>query len=177
MITGNFVYLISTLPMLQFGSKPPFSFEKFLQICSRYISNRDIEVLKMSSISGEYGKKAPKISTLKKWRDFDTALRNELVKIRASHRRQDPIKYLRQDGIADSFITHIGMNAHRNPSVLEAEKMLDSARWDALDELKLEHYFDLDFLIVYAHKLLILERWERIEAAEESRILKELVWQ
>lgn len=177
MLYANYVYLVSTLPMLHFGLKPPFSFEKFLEISSRYAPDEDMETLKNSSISGEYDRGAAEPFALKGWRDFDTTLRNELVKIRSSHKRLDPAKYMRHDERADSYIAHIVMTSHRNPSILEGERMLDEARWDALDELEAGRWFDLDILIIYAHKLLILERWERIETAEKERLLEELVKQ
>ena len=44
-----------------------------------------------------------------------------------------------------------------------------------MDELATGHYFDLDFLISYALKLLILERWERINSADKPRLLEEVL--
>ena len=35
--------------------------------------------------------------------------------------------------------------------------------------------FDLDFLIVYALKLLILERWEKVNSADKAALLKEVL--
>lgn len=160
-----YIYFISTLPMLRFGMKPPFSFERFLELARRYIPEADLEMLKRSSISGEYAAVDNIHEALKKWRDFDICLRNELVKIRSSHKRVDPAKYLRHDGPYDAQAAHMAMNAHRNPSILEGERMLDEDRWKALDEFEAGHYFDLDILIAYAHKLLILERWDRIGTA------------
>ncbi len=192
-----YTYLISSLPMLHFGRKPPFSFERFLQICRRVIPESDVNILKEASIAGEYlyetnrltSRKSPSAITIKgdfrsgmafilsytikKWRAFDTALRNELVKIRAARKRLDPLKYLRQDAYADPSITRIALNAYRNPSILEAERTLDQERWCVLDRLAVGHYFDIDFLIVYAHKLLILERWEKIHSADSLGILEE----
>jgi hypothetical protein len=53
--------------------------------------------------------------------------------------------------------------------------MLDEARWRMLEELCVGHYFDLDFLIIYALKLLILERWQRIRTADGGRLLEEVL--
>lgn len=159
--------------MLHFGIKPPFSFEKFLQICRELILERDIEVLEKASIRGDYEYARNEADILTKWHAFDTALRNELVKIRASHKRLDPLKYIRQDGYQGPAISHIAMNAHRSTSPLEAERMLDQERWHVLEELKRGHYFDLDFLIAYGHELLILERWERINTADKSHLVEE----
>jgi hypothetical protein len=175
-MTGSYVYLISTLPTLHFGLSPAFSFEKFIAYCQRFISEAEIEILKRASISGDYD-----IETchpmLKKWQEFDTTLRNELVKIRASRKHVEPEKYLRQDRESAQFISHIAISAHRNPALLEAEKIIDQERWRYLDELCFGHYFDLDFLIIYCLKLLILERWERVNTPDKAQALEEALKQ
>ena len=173
-MANHYIYLISSLPMLIFGMKPPFSFEKLVSSCKGLIPDEDIETLKTAAMP--YGKEAVEArnETLLKWRSFDAMLRNELVKIRASRKKIEPSKYLRQDGYPESIYTaHIAINAYRKPSILEAEKALDLERWRSLDELAFGHYFDLDALIVYAYKLLILERWEKIRASDKRRLLEE----
>jgi hypothetical protein len=160
--------------MLHFGAKPPFSFEEFFKVCQGLIPDSDIELLKTVSITGEYLYETSQ-PTLKKWFIFDTALRNELVKIRAARKRIDPVKYLRRQEYAEPMISRIAMNAQKNPSLPEAERMLDRERWQALDDLAAGHYFDIDFLIVYALKLMMLERWERVRTADKSRLLQEAI--
>lgn len=169
-----YIYLISSLTMLQLGMKPPFSFENFLQICQDKIPESDMDILKTLSPKGPQDHRQTIVHpTLKKWHALDAALRNELVRIRAARKHLDPAKYLRADGAAEPYIARAAMNAYRNPSALDAEKALDEERWRLLDELARGHYFDLDALIVYALKLLILERWERIRSADKARILAE----
>lgn len=171
---GYYTYLISSLPMLHFAMKPPFSFEQFLNICQRAMPESDIDILKKASITGEYSDQSNQ-PTLRGWRTFDTALRNELAKIRAARKRFDPLKYLRGDAYADPSVTRIALNAYRNSSILEAERILDQQRWHLLEEKAVGHYFDIDFLIVYAHKLLILQRWEKIYTADKTQRLEEVL--
>ena len=76
-----YTYLISSLPLLQFGMKPPFSYGRFLQICQEKIPDEEISILKMITITGDYPFAQVKLRTLHKWRIFDTTLRNELVKM------------------------------------------------------------------------------------------------
>jgi len=143
-------------------------------MCQGLIPDDEIELLKRCSLSGEYalGISQP---TLKKWYAFEVALRNELVKIRAGRKRIEPAKYLRQDGFVEPAVSHLAMNAIRNPSILEAERMLDLERWYVLEELAVGHYFDLDFLIIYAYKLLILERWGKIASADKLKAIGEVL--
>jgi hypothetical protein len=168
-----YIYLISSLPLLQFGAQPPFSFKKFLDLCRDKIPEAEINLIELTAEKRVFYKGFQ--ATLKKWFVFDRTLRNELVKIRASRKHIDSFKYLRGDEYIEPLLAHIAMNAHRNPSILEGERILDQQRWNILDELAIGHYFDLDFLIIYALKLLILERWERINTAEKSRLLQEVL--
>ena len=162
-MSGYYIYLISSLPTLHFGTKPPFSMEKFFSVCAELISPDDIETLKNSlKDEGE-----------DRYHDFETALRNELVKIRAQRKHLDVSKFLRRDGYADQWISHIAAGACRNPSVIDRERMLDLDRWRFLDELSIGHYFDLELLMIYARKLSILEKWERIRTADAAKLLEE----
>lgn len=172
---ANFhVYLLSSLPVLHFGAKPPFTFERFLELCAGLIPDDEIETLKSipqaagSGFAYEGGQE-----TLEKLYTFETFLRNELVKIRAIRKKVDAVKYIRRDGYVEPWITHVALAAHRNPSLLDGEKILDEERWRYLDELSFSHYFDLDILIIYAQKLLILERWDRMRGQDKHKLLEE----
>lgn len=114
--------------------------------------------------------------TLRKWVGFETMLRNELVSVRAARRKVDPAKHLREDGCPDSvYAAHLAINAYRKPSIIDAEKALDLDRWQYLDELAIGHYFDIDSVIIYACKLLILEKWDRIQSAEKAKMMEEVL--
>ncbi|MFH1641001.1 MAG: DUF2764 family protein, partial [Candidatus Omnitrophota bacterium] len=159
---------------LHFGLKAPVSFEKFMESCRELLSEGDNRILEACKKQSIFEIK-PLHPTLNKWRIFDTALRNELVKIRASRKKIDPSKYLRQDGFTEPYVSHLALNAFRNPSIMESERALDLERWRFLDELTVGHYFDIDFLIIYALKLLILEKWDMIRSADRQQELEELL--
>jgi hypothetical protein len=166
----HYTYLIASLPALLFGMKPPFSFERFLEKCRPLISEEDFLLLSNLPVTiDEYGKNVSH-PIIERWLAFDTTLRNELVKIRAHSKKIDEAKYLRDGNLIDMAITHAAMSSHRSTSILEAEKILDEARWQALDDLGFGHYFDMDSLILYAYKLKILERWEKIYTQDKERL-------
>jgi hypothetical protein len=172
-MASNYIYFIASLPMLHFGMRPPNSFEEFLQRSREFAPPEEIKVLNSLPQAQDYSGQEKFMPVIQGWIDFDTSLRNELAKIRSSRKHIDPAPYLRHDGFTTSAVAHIALAAHRNPSILEGEKFLDEARWQALDELAVGHYFDLDFLIIYAYKLMILERWEKIRRADKEALLKE----
>lgn len=170
-----YIYLIASLPSLNFGTKPPFTFGSFLKACENLIPEEDINLLR--SIAGDgIELRASANHTIKKWMSFDAALRNELVKIRAARMKKDPLKYLRSDVPPDSAHTsQSALNAYRRPSPLDGERALDLDRWMYLEEMSAGHYFDPDILIIYAFKLRMLEKWDRIKSAEPQKELEEVL--
>ena len=166
-------YLIASLPMLHFGMKPPFSFERFLEVCYPLIPKKDFQLIRTLPQPEHYFEKGKRHRIIQKWIEFEVALRNELVKIRATKKHIDPAMYLRPDGYSGSSLAPAITAANLHTSFLDAEKILDETRWKALEELATGHYFDLDFLITYAYKLLILQRWENIRSADGTILLEQ----
>jgi len=169
-----YTYLIASLPMLQFGAKPVYSLERFLEMCRELIPEKDFKFL-TSCCSETLLDQPVEQPTLKQWQEFETGLRNELVKARASRKKIDPSKYLRQDGSGESSLYHIAANSLRIPSPAEAEKFLDQERWKRLEELSFGHYFDLDALVIYCLKLRILLRWADISGSDKQAQLKRVM--
>ena len=170
-------YLIASLPMLHFGMKPPFSYERFLEICDPLIPKKDFQVLRTLPRPEQYFEKGKKHYIVQRWIEFDVALRNELVRIRATKKHLDPGTYLRPDGSRGSFSLPAGIAATTHTSLADAEKALDEIRWKALEEFATGHYFDLAVLITYAYKLLILQRWENIRSADGSILVDHVLEQ
>ncbi len=171
-----YVYLISSLPSLSFGAKPPLSFSVFMKTCEKMVPDEDIALLAKLSEPVGSSRVSTKNITFNKWIEFEIVLRNELVKVRALRRKTDPVKYLRENGFPESaLVAHMAINAYRKPSLMDAARTLDLDRWQYLDSLAVGHYFDLDTLIIYACKLKILERWQMVDSAESGKILEEVM--
>jgi len=168
------IYLLASLPMLQFQGQVPFSFEEFLRRCDGLIGEKDIAFLRRAS--GPQGcEGAQAIPVLKRWHSFECGLRNELAKVRAQKKGLDAHQYIRQDGGADFSVVSVVRRALKTVSPIEAEKMLDEARWHYLDELALGHYFDQEILFTYALKLLINIRWQNIKDADPSECIEQTI--
>lgn len=167
-------FLISSLPTLHFAADSGISREEFLSRCRDSIPTNDYSVID-SLINAQSACAWPKIEILRKWCSFETMLRNEIVKLRATRRKIDPAKYLRSDGAPEQHVAHLVLASFRAASPLEGELALDQALWQYLDTLSAGHFFDLEVLVVYALKLQILWRWENIRASDPKVALQKLV--
>jgi len=168
-------YLVASLPMLQFPMKPPFSSERFLEVCCPLIPEKDCQVLRTLPQPEDYGESSTRLPVIRQWVEFNVALRNELVKVRAAKRHLEPGPFLRPGSSRGSFFAPAGVGAHMTGSLLDTEKAIDETRWKLLDALATGHYFDLEFLIIYAWKLRILERWENIQHANGPVLLAQVL--
>ncbi|MFH1281149.1 MAG: DUF2764 family protein [Candidatus Omnitrophota bacterium] len=170
-----YTYLISSLPALRFFNKMPFSLEELFVKCADLIPESEIKILRHICDSDASVLDLGSGETLKKWITFEVALRNELVRARASRQKVDPLKFIRFPDFPDTQIRHIALAAYRSASILEGEKILDEARWNFLESLSSGHYFDFDSLLIYALKLRILERWEKIQQADKQALFNQAV--
>ena len=169
-MASYYTYLISSLPMLHFGMKPPFTKQGFLETCSRLISGEDVKELCMAADTLKIYKEC-RNKLYSRWAEFEISLRNEIVRTISARRHTEAEKFIRPGGYRDVYFTHLVLAAHRAIPVIEGEKIIDKARWDFLEEASIGHYFDLDFLISYALKLNILHRWEKIRSSEKQKLL------
>ncbi|MFH1782598.1 MAG: DUF2764 family protein [Candidatus Omnitrophota bacterium] len=157
----KYYYLVSSLPFLEFGTKPPFSYSGFLKLCEGQLSEEDLN--------------SDTNLTLIEWKKFERNLKNELVKVRAEKRSVDAINFIQGEHYPDPDTMHMAHWAINQDDILDTEASLDRFRWEKLEELKKGHYFDIDILIIYALQIKILERWNIIDSQDGVKILKELV--
>lgn len=161
--------------MLHFTGNPAISLENLLQRCAELIPAQDFNLIQQVISTDAYALELPNNSILLKWKEFDLALRNELARARSARKKISADKFLRQGPSFDINITHIAQTSLRQNSILEAERYLDLERWAVLDELAIGHYFDLDFLLIYTLKLVILERWVIIGSADKIKIAEKVL--
>ncbi len=173
-MSRNYYYFAATLPMLTFGTPPPLSNEDFLANCNESLCRGDLEIIKGALLtpSSEIKKKN---SALTRWIDYEDAFRNELVNFRAKKLGRDPGGYFRGEYVPDPYIAAMVVSAAQADNPLLVERRIDLARWEKLEEIELQHYFDLQFLIVYYLKLQILNKWDSIRAEKGRAVLDELL--
>ena len=108
--------------------------------------------------------KRSRSSFLKSWIGFEVGLRNALVTARAQILDLDSAAYLVAPELADNNTdySHTVSNWSGASDPLTAQKVLDEARWDWLDEHGGWYSFSACEIEVYAARLVLLHRWRRI---------------
>jgi len=152
----HYYYLVASFPLLFYETERIPSHQEFLDLCRQHITPRHYQLLSRASTS-DLRPTTPRCRTLDLWREWETALRNELVMLRGKKKGVETEEYLiGSPGIITA--QQIAREAFVQESPLQAEDTLNRARWSYLDDLEVGHYFDIEKILVYALRLQILER-------------------
>ncbi len=158
-----YYYTSATLPMLSYDNPMAVSREDFLDICFRTMSESDYSAVTSCAITPEGEDDTGGFAGL--YREWEIALRNALVRVRAKEQGVDDREFQREGG--NGFgVDEIASSAVKIDSPLEAEHFLNRARWNRVDELTSGHIMDLEYLQGYYLQLQILERKESFREDE-----------
>jgi len=180
---GAYYYLVSQLPSLAYGQKPPMLPEAFKELAKSTLSAEDSALLDMisldpapseysgthgasSSSSISYANQAPPSGSdfIDQWREWERALRLNLARQRAIKVKREGTALAEPPVLpADAASAAHGALAAAD-SPLEADIFLDKARWSAIDALQGTDYFDRNTVFAYLLKLLILQRRDSMRA-------------
>lgn len=150
----RYYYFAASLPILRKETELPFSSTEFIALCSSQIPGKDLDIITEAQLDGS-GNSAHCVIEL--WNKFIAALHIDLAAARAEKIGIDPDEYLvpfRQVPGTAEMVKRVMHTA--NP--LEAENLLFLLKWDFIDELCTNHFFDLVMIITYFLKLQLLER-------------------
>lgn len=86
---------------------------------------------------------------------------------------------LNQDYFEDEiqFAEQIFRIAKSETNSIEKEKEIDKLKWNYLDENTFFHYFTIEKLLSFAIKLIIIERWMKLDNETGKELLKKLVYE
>ncbi|MDR0465153.1 MAG: DUF2764 domain-containing protein [Treponema sp.] len=153
---GSYYYLAAQLPYLIYEQKPPMSSEYFKDLAGRHISKSDNDLFKYLTFEFDNTDKTG-CGFIDGYRDWELSLRQNLAV-------QRTIKSKRDISIKEPSF-NIGaaaaaLKAIDEKSPLDAEFLLDKARWNAIEELAGSDNFSRNYIYAYFLKLLLIERRE-----------------
>jgi len=141
----KYYYVVTQLPMLFFDRESYMTTEFFLREAEKWLSPADFQCL----VQARYNSitltvKSPRL--LQAYVDHENAFRQDIAAWRKAQR----------EGL-DYKLETIPTAMVKDGNPLEIEKNLLAFRWKLIEELEIDHHFDLEFLILYFYKLQILE--------------------
>ncbi len=151
----SYYYLVSSLPLLRLEEPPPFSSSEFLDACGNQLSAARLAELAQITL---LPRALPCCEVERLWNEWETGLRNCLVRHRAAVLGLDPERQLRPTSevwVQLDRQVEEAMSA-RDPG--QRELALDRLRWQHLSDLEPGHSFDFEILVIYRLKLLLVEK-------------------
>lgn len=153
---GQFYYTVASLPMLSYGEQPGLTVADYLADCHKWLKPAEWDLLSTATLVPDSTIESDSVSA-DEFRKWEISLRNELVLLRASAMGLEPDIFTKK---SERYPDTASLAAHafKQESPMDAEDALNRGRWQFLENLKVGHFFDLDFLILYSLQLQILER-------------------
>jgi hypothetical protein len=161
----RYYYFASTLPMLAWDAKPPMERDEFLRDCERLLDVHDFRLIENVFLA-EPRKIKTRHDFYNQWMERLTKFRNELVFWRAQKAGKDPYAHVRGMHYPDPYLRGMIEQAAQAEHPLAVERKLDAFHWQFLEDATTCHYFDFTYIVGYALKLKILERYQRIRSSQ-----------
>jgi len=171
-MAAQFYYQVSALPMVRFGEAAPWSPEAFLAFCQSQLPAGIAAALERVALEPDG---QPCCDVERRWQTWEGCLRNGLVRLRAARLGLDGSSWLRPEEDVFPGDRRRIEEVMANPDPLTRERELDRLRWQRLDDLAVEHDFDLAALVLYKLRLLLASRWTGRTAATGRPVHESLV--
>ena len=163
----NYYYFISTLPMLDF-QRPAFDggVQAFDTMCRNALDEKDADMLAAVTLENP---PAQEVNSRVHFQYilWDTNLRNAVANAAVPEGRAR--KYLHKEEDFFSGIDYIVQNAAAKDDPLERDRIIDQARFDKIEELAALNRFDIEFLVAYRMKLLIIEKYASLSMEQGEK--------
>ncbi len=151
----KYYYLISQLPLLQFGEKTFLTRDSFLEEARKWLSEKEVKEIEKADLDNLEAR--PETSFLREYKQFELTLRREMASYREKLSEQDLAQISKEKRVEHQenlLLTKEILDG--NP--LEVERKLFLYRWQQIDELAVGFNFSYQAVLAYFLKLQILEK-------------------
>ena len=156
---GSYYYLMAQLPFLTYEQKPPMSSDAFKALCKPMLSEEDAALLPLLAIDPDIDDvSATGCGFIDGWREWGRAFVFNLAKHRAVKIKREGMLTSEPPPYPQDAALAAAKAVTGDISPLEAEILIDKARWNAIDNLAGIDYFGINNVYAYFLKLLLLER-------------------
>jgi len=168
----EYVYLVVSLPHLDFAGAPPFTSTELLSSCGGVLRQDHWEDLRAIVEDRPQDVRAPEGRRLV---DAEWRLRNALARIRAQRAGVDYAARSRRGAAFDARADEVAARAMAVEDPLERELVLDRHRWALLDEAASQPAFGVQAVFAYAFKLRIVEKWTALSDQAGLDVARQVV--
>jgi hypothetical protein len=165
-------YLVSSLPHLRIGEKPPMGIEAFRAACVGWMSEDEL-----AAIDALLENREPPPGPASNVWNSEVQLRDAVVRVRAKNRGIDASSFIKPHVGFSATIEKMVTDAFTRSNPLEQEMELDRARWSLSDELAVFDPFGFAAVLAFAVKVRIAERWAGMDEEEGKAKVEELIEQ
>jgi len=157
---------MAQLPVLIYDQKLPMSSEEFKALALSVLDENDSNLFTCLSLDPDpektepaYKETAPATGCefIDNWREWERTFRLNLAKHRAHHLKRE-ISSIEPPVIPAEAAISASKAVSGESSPLEAEFLIDRARWNAISEFAGIEYFSAGSVFAYYLKLLLMER-------------------
>jgi len=160
---------MAQLPFLTYEQKPHISSDAFKSLAQSLMDKEDVRLMEYLSLdpapqsTGEvpsYTEASPSTGCdfIDGWREWERTLRLNLAKYRAIQTKRENTSALEPPFMPADAVAAATKAVTGDSSPLDAEILIDKARWNAIDTLAGNDYFSRNSVYAYFLKLLLIER-------------------
>jgi TfoX/Sxy family transcriptional regulator of competence genes len=174
---ADLYYFISSLPSLRWGEKPSLGYEDFIAACEEWLGSKMSAHLKSLELMPATDGSKPQSKVIAAWQDWEIYLRNAIAELRAAKLHKKATEWLRDGaGLYPGDRKRLE-DAFNQPTPRDRERAIDAMRWQQLEQLGAQHFFDVSTLELYTMKLLLSEKQVGRNLERGSKAYQELVEQ
>ena len=183
---NNYHYIIAGLPDLlpDFTQSGHFSYGEISAAVREQLSPADRRAVDWLEFGADtshlsrhlYRAAARQKNTfIRSWYELDRKIRNSQTRYLAGKEGIDPEKYSvgETESAGDDYPALLQIFQH--PDLFEREHMLDRYRWDRITEMTTFHYFDMDVILGFLAKGMIVGRWSSLDREKGAELFRRYV--
>jgi hypothetical protein len=167
---SNAIYLVASLPMLQFGEPPPFKSEDFRFRCQGILS--DTELADLDAILNGIPGSHPFVVA---YEACESQIRNATARARSIQWGSEARFTERMHPGFDVALSKRVVDALGKPNPLEREEELARTRWWVADQLVGCGEFSMAHVYAFAVKLMINERFFHFDLVKGNAVIEQVI--
>jgi hypothetical protein len=161
-VSYRYYYFVPQLSGLAYGQALPMSSKAFRKKAASMMDGQDAALLEKVNLDFGPGEKSG-CGFIDGLREWETALRLNLARLRAAKAGRDPDLQPAAPGFPQSAVK-AAARAVEADNPIEGEIIIDKARWEAVQEIQGSELFHRNTVFAHLMKLMILERQASFQA-------------